>query len=370
MKIALVILGGLHPSGREQVVPSLLALCSELAKDHDVHAFALRHLRKAHSYQINGYTVHDLGRPSAPAGLTRWAQARALAAAMTARGPFDVVHGFWGDPAGALAVRMGRRFGVPSIATFDGGEFESLPHIDYGSQRTGPGRRAIREALAATRLHVCTEFMARKAAAHGKTAVVIPLTSITAGGGPDSHRPMRESSLRLLQVASLSRVKNQRLLIDALAIVAADVEVHLDLVGEDTLGGELQRHAAAIGVSKRVTFHGFVPHDQLRPILANADVYVQTSLHEAAGVAVLEAAAHGLPVIGTRAGYVADWAPGCATAIDSPNAAALASAIVALHNNRGEAVAMSARARHWVMAHDARWVARQFNDLYGSTRSQ
>ena len=370
MKIAVIVLGGLHPSGREQVVPSLLALCSELAKRHEVHAFALRHLRKAHSYQINDYTVHDLGRPSAPFGFTRWAQARVLAAAMTANGPFDLVHGFWGDPAGALAVRMGRRFGIPSVATFDGGEFESLPEIDYGSQRNRRGRRAIREARSATRTHVCTEFMARKAAAHGISPTVIPLTSIRTDASPNTLRPMRESSLRLLQVASLSRVKNQRALIDALAIVAADVEAHLDLVGEDTLSGELQQHAKTIGVSDRVTFHGFVPQDELRPILANADLYVQSSLHEAAGVSVLEAAAHGLPVIGSKAGYVADWAPDRALAIDSPDPASLAAAIVALHHDRADAAAMSARARDWVLERDASWVAQQFDELYTSTRGR
>ena len=370
MKIALVVLGGLHPSGREQVVPSLLALCAELAKRHDVHAFALRHLRKAHSYQINGYTVHDLGRPSAPAGLTRWAQARALAAAMARNGPFDLVHGFWGDPAGALAARMGRRFAIPSIATLDAGEFESMAAIDYGSQRNARGRRAIREALSATRTHVCTDFMARKAVARDVTPAVIPLTSITAADNPDMHRPMRESSLRIVQVGSLSRVKNQRLLIDALPIIAADVEVHLDLVGEDTLGGELQQYAERIGVAHRVTFHGFVPQDQLRPILANADLYVQSSLHEAAGVSVLEAAAYGLPVIGTRAGYVADWSPHRALAIDAPDATAIAAAVMALHNDRTGAMAMAARARAWVLERDARWVAQQFEDFYAATRAR
>jgi glycosyltransferase involved in cell wall biosynthesis len=178
---------------------------------------------------------------------------------------------------------------------------------------------------------------------------------------------MRESSLRLVQVASLSRVKNQRLLLDALAIAAADVEVHLDLVGEDTLGGELQRHAEQIGVANRVTFHGFVPQEGLRPILANADAYVQTSLHEAAGVAVLEAAAQRLPVIGTRVGYVADWAPDCALAIESPDPAVLAAAIVALHRDRPAAVARAARARAWVLERDAPWVAQRFDDLYAAT---
>ena len=80
-------------------------------------------------------------------------------------------------------------------------------------------------------------------------------------------------------------------------------------------------------------FHGFKTHVELAPFYAAADIYVQSSLHEAAGVSVLEAAAAGVPVIGTRAGYVADWAPDRATAIDSVNADAMAGAIAALHRD-------------------------------------
>jgi glycosyltransferase involved in cell wall biosynthesis len=364
MKVAIVVTGGLHPSGSEEVVPSWLALFSALASHHDLHAFVLRHLPTAHSYGLNGFLVHDLGRPSAPLGLTPWAQARALERAMAVHGPFDLIHGFWADPAGALAVRMGRRFGIPSIATFDSGEFESLPEIGYGSQRTGRGRRAVREALAATRVHVCTDFMARKAAGHGITPVVIPLTSVVADAYGPAHRAMREASLRLIQVASLSRVKNQRLLIDTLPALAASINVHLDLVGEDTLGGELQRQAAATGHAGRVTFHGFVPQEGLRPLLANADLYVQSSLHEAAGVSVLEAAAHGVPVIGTGVGYVADWSPDRALTIEAPNAEQLSTAIYATFHNRAETAARAARARAWALEHDASFAAQQFEALY------
>ncbi len=63
MKIAIVVPGGLHPSGQEQVVPSWLALFERLARSHDIHAFALKHLEQPQSYSLRGFTVHDLGRP-------------------------------------------------------------------------------------------------------------------------------------------------------------------------------------------------------------------------------------------------------------------------------------------------------------------
>ena len=365
MKIAVVVLGGLHPSGREQVVPSWLTLFSELATTHEVHAFVLRHLPEPSTYTLLGFHVHDLGRPSAPLGLSRWKQERALAAAMSSHGRFDVIHGLWGDPAGQLAVRMGRRFGRPAIVTFDSGEFESLPAIEYGSQRTPRGRAAIDEALRASCVHVCSEFMAAKAKARGTQPVVIPLTSIRSA--PPVRSRQQHGPLRLLQVASLSRVKNQRLLIDALPQLAQSVDVQLDLVGEDTLRGELQQHAAARGVGDRVRFHGFKAREELAPWYSSADIYVQSSLHEAAGVSVLEAAAAGVPVIGTRVGYVADWAPDRAIAIDRPDAVATAGAIDSLYRDPSRANVMVETAKAWVLERDASWVAAQFEALYRET---
>ena len=364
MKIAVVVTGGLHPSGRDQVVPSWLALFSQLAKTHDIHAFALRHLPEAQSYRLLGFTVHDLGRPSAPIGLTRRAQERALARAVADDGPFDLIHGLWGDPAGQLAARTGRAFGIPSLVTMDSGEFVSIPSIDYGSQRTARGRKAIQEASGASRIHVCTHFMARQAAAHGIQPAVIPLTSLPPGAPRRAPTTDFKKPLTLIQVASLSRVKNQQMLIDALAMVRRTLDARLDLVGEDTLGGELQRRAAAQGVGDSVRFVGFVPQDQLAPIFAGADLYVQSSLHEAAGVSVLEAAAAGLPVVGTRVGYVADWASDRALAIETNDASTMARAILTLHADPSRARAMAARAQDWVLEHHSSWVADRFVVLY------
>ena len=364
MKVAVVVTGGLHPSGRDQVVPSWLALFSELARTHEIHAFVLRHLREAQTYKLLGFTVHDLGRPSAAFGLTRWAQARALTRALSTHGPFDLIHGLWGDPAGQLAVHSARTLGVASLVTMDSGEFVSIPEIDYGSQRNARGRKAIQDACGASRLHVCTQFMAHQAGQHGVQPIVIPLTSVPSSAPRRTPAYDRKNILRLVQVASLSRVKNQQLLIDALAIVTQTIDARLDLVGEDTLGGEIQRRAAETGVADRVRFVGFAPQDRLASIFADADLYVQSSLHEAAGVSVLEAAAAGLPIVGTPVGYVADWAADRALAIETIGASALARAILALHADPARARAMAVRAQQWALEHHASWVADRIADLY------
>lgn len=371
MKIAIVVTGGLHPSGTEQVVPSWLALFERLAKAHEIHAFALRHLPDPQTYSLRGFTVHDLGRPSASFGFTRRAQERALLRALDAHGPFDVIHGFWADPAGQLAARAGKRLRIPSIVTCDSGEFVSLPAIKYGSQRTWRGRRAVTEACAlATRVHVCTRFMSALAGARNIKSTIIPLTSVTSQAATFKPSNLRsaDAPFRMVQVASLSQVKNQRLLLDTLRIVREKVNATLDLVGEDTLNGALQQHAAAIGVGSHVTFHGFLPQEQVLEVLATADLYVQSSLHEAAGVSVLEAAAAGVPALGTLAGYVADWAPLKAMALGDAIPESLADAILTLHSDVDRRRSMAAAARTFAIAHDATWAAAQFDELYRSLK--
>jgi len=371
MKIAVVVTGGLHPSGLDQVVPAWLALFERLARSHEIHAFALRHLSEPQTYPLRGFTVHDLGRPSAPLGFARRAQEYALARALGEHGPFDVVHGFWADPAGQLAARAGRRLKIPSVVTCDSGEFVSVPSIKYGSQRTWRGRRAVQDACAlASRVHVCSHFMAALAAARGIKATIIPLTSVTSRAAtikPPSRRSA-DAPFRLVQVASLSKVKNQRLLIDALRIVREKIDATLDLVGEDTLGGSLQQHTAAIGLAPHVTFHGFLQQDKVLDVLAGADLYVQSSLHEAAGVSVLEAAAAGVPAVGTQAGYVADWSPLKAMAVGDAIPESLADAILALHADGDRRRSMAAAARTFAIAHDATWAAAKFDEMYRSLK--
>ena len=371
MKIAVVVPGGLHPSGQYEIVPSWLALFEVLAKSHDIHAFALKHLAQPQSYSLRGFAVHDLGRPSMPFGLTKWAQERALARALDVHGPFDLIHGFYADPAGQLAARAGRRLGIPGVVTCDSGEFVALPSIAYGSQRTARGRRAVAEACTlASKVHVCTSFMAALAAAEGVKTEVIPLTSVDSSAATiTSPRRLDSDTFRIVQVASLSRVKNQRLLIDAMPIVRAKANVHVDLIGEDTLGGELQKHAADTGVGAHVTFHGFLPQASVLEIVSRSDLYVQTSLHEAAGVSVLEAAAAGVPAVGTLAGYVADWSPTKAMGINDATPESLAEGILTLYANAERRQSMAAMARTFSMAHDARSSAAQFDKLYATLRA-
>jgi glycosyltransferase involved in cell wall biosynthesis len=365
MRIGLVVSGGFDPSGRDRVTPSLLWLVERLARRHDVHVFVLHYYREPRDYPLLGATVHDLGRVGGPPGFTRARQRQRLSAAILACGPLDVLHAYQGLPA-AVTTPLARRLGLPVVVTLDSGELTAIDEIGYGLQRRWFDRRAVAVAMRdAQRVTVCTEFMARLIPA-GIT--VAPIEVVPIGVDP-ARFPVAVRAegppWRLLRVASINTVKDYPLLLRTIAAVAArGVDVHLDIVGEETLNGEAQTLARTLGLDARVTFHGFQPTGALAAFYARAHLHVVSSRHEAAGVVVLEAASAGVPTVGTAVGYVADWAPERAVAVGPGDAARLAAAISDLLADRARRERIAGAARAWTLAHDANWTAAQFERIY------
>jgi glycosyltransferase involved in cell wall biosynthesis len=371
MRIGLVVTGGVDRTGRERVVPILLWLIERLARRHDVHVFALHHYREPCSYPLLGATVHDVGRVDGPPGLRRFRLQARLAAAIAAHGPFDLLHAYWGMPAGVAATHVGRTIGVPVVVSFSSGELVSLPDISYGLQRRWIDRRAIaRVARAAARITVDTHFMARLAGHHGIRAQMIPM-GIDPRAFPLAARS-EGPPWRLLRVASINPVKDHPTLLRAFAqLVHSGLDVHLDIVGEDTMSGAIQAMTRTLGLDSRVSFHGFQPTDRLAAFYARAHLHVAPSRHEAAGVVMLEAASTGLASVGTAVGYLSDWsissAPdgverGVAVPVRDPEA--LARSVMVLLKDPGRRNRLALAARDWTLAHDADWTSGQFEALY------
>lgn len=360
MRIALVVTGGFDRSGRERIIPSLVWLVSHLAQRHEVFVYVLRYHDSPTTYALAGATIRDLGRPE---GLR--AQRQALQSAVTNDGPFDVLHAYWAQPAGRLVTPLARRLGIPSIVTLDSGEFASLPDIGYGLQGTLRGRWAVRTASrGATAVTVCSAYQARLARAHGLTPHVIPL-GVDLPTFPTRAKPPSGSPFRLLNVASLNPVKDHRTLLTGVArLRRANLDVVLDIVGEDTMGGSLHALAASLGLGSAVTFHGFLPSDAIVPLYHAAHLFVLTSLHEAAAVVLLEAAACGVPVAGSHVGYLADWDPDMTATVPPGDPERLADLLARLVNDPARLQTLASNASEWAHRHDAAWSAAAFERLY------
>jgi glycosyltransferase involved in cell wall biosynthesis len=361
VRIALVVAGGFDESGRDRVTPALLWLVERLARSHDVSVYVLQYHDRPHRYELLGATVHDLGRPR---GL--WRQYAALVGALRQAPTFDVLHGYMALPAGFVAASAGRRLGIRSVVTFDSGEFAALPDIDYGLQRRSRQRLAV---TAAARLAGCVTvsslYQQRLARAHGVAAEWVP-TGVDTG----LFMPARRADgppWRLVHVASLNQVKDQRTLLRAFKLlIERPLDVLLDIAGEDTLNGEIQRLAESLGVSGRVAFHGRLASPRLLPLYQRAHLHVVSSRHEAAHVATLEASACGVPTVGSAVGYIADFAPDRAVAVTPADPRLLADAVVELLHDAPRRNALAQAARAWTLAHDADFTARRFQAIYAA----
>jgi glycosyltransferase involved in cell wall biosynthesis len=118
---------------------------------------------------------------------------------------------------------------------------------------------------------------------------------------PETLRLPRSAAPR---VVVLSRLVPHKQIEDALDAVAALRDrvpgLHLDIVGGGWWHDRLIGHAAGLGISDLVTFHGHVDDTTKHHLLQHAWVQVLPSRKEGWGQAVTEAAQHGVPTIGYR----------------------------------------------------------------------
>jgi glycosyltransferase involved in cell wall biosynthesis len=361
MKIALIVPGGVDRSGRERVIPILLWLIERLARRHSLHVFVLDYYAEPCSYELLGARIHDLGRVTGPPGFRRVRVAARLAAALRKHGPFDILHAYWGMPAGIVGTAVAEQIRVPVVVTLSSGELMNLKGIGYGLQRRWLDRRAVRRMLQrSSAITVPTSYMASQLAPHRRDPLIIPM-------GVDSTRFVPSPRVdgppwRLIRVASINRVKDYPTLLRALSSLPDSIA--LDIVGEDTLGGAIQRLAVEYGIDRRVTFHGWQPTDRLALLYQAAHLNVVSSRHEASNVTMLEAACAGIPSVGTLVGYVADWHPDRAVGVPIGDSPALAEAISSLLRDSDRREQIAANARQWALAHDADWTANAFEALY------
>jgi glycosyltransferase involved in cell wall biosynthesis len=115
----------------------------------------------------------------------------------------------------------------------------------------------------------------------------------------------------ILHVARLVEVKGTRYLLRAFARVAqVHDRVRLLIIGDGPLRRPLRALAASLGVGDRVEFLGALPHTEVLSMMRKAATLVlpgirtTTGREEGLGMVLLEAAATGVPIIGSRVGGI------------------------------------------------------------------
>lgn len=178
--------------------------------------------------------------------------------------------------------------------------------------------QALRDAEAAALGHAQRVIVTSPATRDDVMALGVPGARITVAvpgtdpAAPATARSKVDDGVQLLCVATLTPRKNHALLLRVLATLA-DLRWTLHCVGSPTrdpaLAQRLHDSTTNGPLAGRVRWHGELSHDALQARYAAADLFVLPSRHEGYGMVIDEALVHGLPVVASRAGALAQTVP-------------------------------------------------------------
>ena len=122
-----------------------------------------------------------------------------------------------------------------------------------------------------------------------------------ASSTPENRRPVLSrygiTAAYVLAFSSPNPVKNISRLLEAFAGAGADLPHQLVLIGRPPAGTSFAAEAERLGLAGRVIAAGYVPNEDIGPLLQGADLFAFPSLYEGFGLPVLDAQQEGVPVI-------------------------------------------------------------------------
>ncbi|HTV95970.1 MAG TPA: glycosyltransferase [Steroidobacteraceae bacterium] len=223
----------------------------------------------------------------------------------------SLIHAHFGIE-GVSALGLARHLGIPLVTTFHGFDATLKTHAMFASPAWFRYPLLRRRLAREGRLFLCASSFIRQ--------------RLLETGFPESRththyigvdcRTIRprgdfEEELLILHVARLVEVKGARYLLRAFAKVARTYHpVRLQIIGDGPLRRPLRALAASLGVADRVEFLGALPHAQVLASMRKAAMLVlpgirtRTGREEGLGMVLLEAAATGVPLIGSRVGGI------------------------------------------------------------------
>jgi glycosyltransferase involved in cell wall biosynthesis len=211
----------------------------------------------------------------------------------------ELIHVHWAIPTGLIGALTGALLGKPLIVTIHGSDF-----------RLAMGRSLLLKKIflyvckKARHLHCVSGVMRKEIAGVGideRKISTFPMgvDESFLGVGRDQRRNPNHQCFTILSNRNLLPIYNVSLLIRAIPIVLkGEPRVKFLIAGGGPERENLEREAKDLNVGDFVQFLGRIPHEKMPNLLAQADIYVSTSLHDGTSVSLLEALGSGaFPVV-------------------------------------------------------------------------
>ncbi|MEV4299703.1 glycosyltransferase family 4 protein [Microbispora rosea] len=233
-----------------------------------------------------------------------------------ASGRYDVAHVHTGavSPFAWMGVRAAVRSGLPVVATVHSmwdpvtrDVYRAL-QAAFGWRRWGLVLTAVSEAAARPIRAVAGPRVPVQVVSNG-----LDVTSWRPGPGSERHSAVRDVGDGTVHVVAVGRLAPRKqplrllkLLETARDRVPGNVAMRATIVGDGPARGRMERYLRARRMSW-VSLPGRYSREQIKDLLAGADVFVAPAPRESFGLAALEARAAGVPVVARAQSGVADF---------------------------------------------------------------
>jgi len=357
----MIVPGGIG-TGKDNIgVPVLQGLVKLICTHYDLTIFQLS--KPNDDFRAEGFELVSVYNPSPFIRLIRFPF---IFRGHHKRKKFTSVHGFWGIPAGLLAVVVGKMSGIKSIVSLLGGDAAGLPQIDYGRLHKPLLRRLTFWTLRnATHANALTQYLVNNLKSYGFNGTVEIIPWGVDKDLFDYHPKAPNKEVIFLHVANLHPVKDQETLLRAFKIISDNITSKLVIIGSGIDHDKVISTINNLALSDKVIIKDPVPYGKLSSFYHNADILLHTSLSEGQSEVVTEAMSCGLVVCGTNVGLIHDL-PGCCVSVEVGDYRALAERTIQLLNDPGRMNEIRMKAHHWTLQHDITWTARKLMNLYGS----
>jgi glycosyltransferase involved in cell wall biosynthesis len=276
----------------------------------------------------------------------------------------DLVHAHWWFPNGLVGSWVSSLANVPLVTTMHGTDVRLARTVAFAR----PGlRHVLRHSAAVTTV---SRWLAAETQQIVSTPapIVAPMPVATELFSPGTVRYPD----RLLFVGRLNKQKGLALLLHAMNKIPHRT-LSLDVVGDGDDRDELRRLAGGLDLAERVRWHGALPQPRLLDFYRSAAALVVPSVDEGLGLVAVEAQLCETPVIAFNSGGLPDVVQHEHTGllVDEIDAAALAAAIISLHDRPDRGAPLGAAARiHALGTFAPESVARRYVDIYRSAIKQ
>jgi glycosyltransferase involved in cell wall biosynthesis len=358
-KIALIVPGGFGTGKNNLGIPVLEQIVQLLSNHFEVTVFQLFQVNKG--YEANGFRLLEFKSRNK---IVKYLSFAVAFWRENKKNEFAAVHGFWAWPCGFLAVVLGKILGIKSIVSVLGGDAASLPELAYGHLRKFFNRKIILWTLENCNEPIAlTNYLAKNLFGFGlkRNLIIIPW-------GVDQQlfnfQPRKlQVPVRFLNVANLSPVKDQGMLLRAFKIINQTIASHLTIIGEGAEEQNIKNLIDHLQLQQTVTLSGHLPYHQLPGYYHNADVLLHTSKSEGQSEVVTEAMSCGTLVAGTKVGLIHDFPEFC-VCVEVGDFAALATEVIELLNDAQRMKDHIDRGHKWNTEHSVHWTASQMMKLY------